>query len=153
MLLTHDCWLMHTVSGNHQWICFLDVASWCVLPIFLFSWAKPASSQEDSQKQPISHFYLHTLERRSRLKQLWRSNVFCSLLLSLGTYQYSAASSHIMRLFSLHPGYSRTPTPPHTTSTVPVQGPAESLYLQQPIFALLLAWLLNTIDRVCLTVE
>ena len=24
MLFAHDCWLMHTVSGNHQWICFLD---------------------------------------------------------------------------------------------------------------------------------
>ena len=24
MLLTHDCWLVCTVSGNHRWICFLD---------------------------------------------------------------------------------------------------------------------------------
>ena len=27
MLLTHDCWLTCTVSGNHQWICFLDNVS------------------------------------------------------------------------------------------------------------------------------
>ena len=29
MLLTHDCWLMCTVSGNQQWICFLDAKHLC----------------------------------------------------------------------------------------------------------------------------
>ena len=41
MLLTHDCWLMCTVSGNHQWICFLDA----VLVLVDLRWAEASWRQ------------------------------------------------------------------------------------------------------------
>ena len=37
VLFAHDCWLICTVSGNHQWICFLDVATWHFLQLFFLS--------------------------------------------------------------------------------------------------------------------